>query len=228
MKYPIGIQNFEKMRNDGYVYVDKTALIYEMAETGSYYFLSRPRRFGKSLLISTMEAYFSGKRELFGGLAIEKLEKDWIKYPILHLDLNTAKYDEKDSLDKVLDDTLNLWECEYGTSPTEVTPELRFKGIVRRAAEKTGQRVVILVDEYDKPLLQAIDNETLQNEYRNTLKAFYSVLKTQDRYIKLGFLTGVTKFGKVSVFSDLNNLKDISMDRRYEAICGITEEEIHI
>ena len=228
MKYPIGIQNFEKMRNDGYVYVDKTALIYEMAETGSYYFLSRPRRFGKSLLISTMEAYFSGKRELFGGLAIEKLEKNWIKYPILHLDLNTAKYDEKDSLDKVLDDTLNLWECEYGTSPTEVTPELRFKGIVRRAAEKTGQRVVILVDEYDKPLLQAIDNETLQNEYRNTLKAFYSVLKTQDRYIKLGFLTGVTKFGKVSVFSDLNNLKDISMDRRYETICGITEEEIHI
>ena len=199
-----------------------------MAETGSYYFLSRPRRFGKSLLISTMEAYFSGKRELFRGLAIEKLEKDWIKYPILHLDLNTAKYDEKDSLDKVLDDTLNLWECEYGTSPTEVTPELRFKGIVRRAAEKAGQRVVILVDEYDKPLLQAIDNETLQNEYRNTLKAFYSVLKTQDRYIKLGFLTGVTKFGKVSVFSDLNNLKDISMDRRYETICGITEGEIHI
>src|SRR5574344_363651 len=227
MKYPIGIQNFEKMRNDGYVYVDKTALIYEMADTGSYYFLSRPRRFGKSLLISTMEAYFSGKRELFKGLAIEQLEKDWTKYPILHLDLNTAKYDETDSLDKVLNDTLNLWESDYGTSPTEVTLELRFKGIVRRAAEKTGQRVVILVDEYDKPLLQAIGNEALQNEYRNTLKAFYSVLKTQDRYIKLGFLTGVTKFGKVSVFSDLNNLQDISMDDRFQSICGITEEEIH-
>ena len=228
MKYPIGIQDFEKMRNDGYVYVDKTALIYEMADTGSYYFLSRPRRFGKSLLLSTIEAYLSGKRELFKGLAIETLEKNWTKYPILHLDLNTAKYDEADSLEKILDDALNLWECEYGTSPTEVTPELRFKGIVRRAAEKTGQRVVILVDEYDKPLLQAIGNEALQNEYRNTLKAFYSVLKTQDRYIKLGFLTGVTKFGKVSVFSDLNNLKDISMDKRYQTICGITEEEIHI
>ena len=227
MKYPIGIQNFEKMRNDGYVYVDKTALIYEMADTGSYYFLSRPRRFGKSLLISTMEAYFSGKRELFKGLAIEELEKNWTKCPILHLDLNTAKYDETDSLDKVLDDALNKWEVVYGTFPSETTFALRFKGIVQRAAEKTGQRVVILVDEYDKPLLQTFDNEVLQNEYRNTLKAFYSVLKTQDKYIKLGFLTGVTKFGKVSVFSDLNNLKDISMDRRYQTICGITEEEIH-
>ena len=227
MKYPIGIQNFESLVGDGYVYVDKTALIYEMANTGRYYFLSRPRRFGKSLLISTMEAYFSGKRELFKGLAIEKLEKDWTKYPILHLDLNTAKYDETDSLDKVLNDSLNKWEVIYGTFPSETTLALRFKGIVQRAAEKTGQRVVILVDEYDKPLLQAIGNEALQNEYRNTLKAFYSVLKTRGRYIKLGCLTGVTKFGKVSVFSDLNNLQDISMDDRFQSICGITEEEIH-
>ena len=156
MIYPIGIQDFEKLRTDGYVYVDKTALIYKLATTGSYYFLSRPRRFGKSLLISTMEAYFRGKRELFKGLAIEQLEKDWKEYPILHIDLNTAKYDSADALLNVLNDILSYWESLYGTSPTEVTPELRFKGIVRRACEKTGQRVVILVDEYDKPMLQAI------------------------------------------------------------------------
>ena len=228
MKYPIGIQSFEKIRLDGYAYVDKTALVYQLANTGSYYFLSRPRRFGKSLLISTLEAYFSGQRELFKGLAIEKLEQDWTKYPILHLDLNTGKYDEKQSLADVLNDTLHLWEDLYGSSPSEVTPELRFKGIIRRAAEKNGQRVVILVDEYDKPMLQALGNEELQDEYRDTLKAFYSVMKTQDRYIRFGLLTGVTKFGKISVFSDLNNLKDISMDDRYQTICGITREEIHI
>jgi hypothetical protein len=227
MKYPIGIQNFESLVHDGYLYVDKTALIYKLADTGRYYFLSRPRRFGKSLLISTMDAYFSGKRELFKGLAIEKLEQKWAKHPILHLDLNTAKYESKESLDSVLNDTLSYWEQSYGTSPTEVTPELRFKGIVRRACEKTGERVVILVDEYDKPMLQSIGNEKLTNEYRSTLKAFYSVLKTQDGYIKFAFLTGVTKFGKVSVFSDLNNLTDISMDERYIDICGITEKELH-
>src|SRR5574344_265827 len=228
MKYPIGIQNFEKIRNDGYVYVDKTELIYRLADTGSYYFLSRPRRFGKSLLISTMDAYFSGKRELFKGLAIEKLEQKWTKYPILHLDLNTAKYEDKGSLEGVLNDSLSYWEQSYGTSPTEVTLELRFKGIVRRACEKTGERVVILVDEYDKPMLQAINDEGLTKEYRKTLKAFYSVLKTQDEYIKFAFLTGVTKFGKVSVFSDLNNLEDLSMNERYVSICGITEEEMHL
>ena len=227
MKFPIGIQNFESLRNDNYVYVDKTALIYKLADTGRYYFLSRPRRFGKSLLVSTLEAYFSGKKELFRGLAIENLEKDWEEYPILHLDLNTAKYDSADALLNVLNDVLSNWEATYGTSPTEVTPELRFKGIIRRAWERTGRRVVILVDEYDKPMLQAIGNEGLQEEYRNILKAFYSVLKTQDRYIRFALLTGVTKFGKVSVFSDLNNLDDISMDSRYIDICGITEAEIH-
>ena len=154
MKFPIGIQNFEKLRNDGYVYVDKTALLYKLVNNGSYYFLSRPRRFGKSLLISTLESYFSGRKELFKGLAIENLEKDWEEYPILHLDLNTAKYDSTDALLNVLNDVLSNWETSYGTSPTEVTPELRFKGIIRRAWERTGRRVVILVDEYDKPMLQ--------------------------------------------------------------------------
>lgn len=147
-----------------------------------------------------------------------------MKYPILHLDLNTGKYDEKRSLDDVLNDTLHFWEDLYGSSPSEVTPELRFKGIIRRVTEKAGQRVVILVDEYDKPMLQTLGNKELQDEYRNTLKALYSVMKTQDRYIRFGLLTGVTKFGKVSVFSDLNNLIDLSMDRQFQSICGITDE----
>ncbi len=227
MIYPIGIQNFEKLRNDGYVYVDKTAHIHRLTSTGSYYFLSRPRRFGKSLLVSTMYAYFSGRKDLFSGLALEQLEQKWTKHPILHLDLNTGKYDSEGSLDIVLNDTLAEWEAEYGTSPTETTFELRFKGLVRRAYEKTGERVVILVDEYDKPMLQAIGNDELQTKFRNTLKAFYSVLKTQDQYIKFGFLTGVTKFGKVSVFSDLNNLQDISMQPAYADICGISEKEMY-
>ena len=227
MIYPIGIQNFESLINDGYVYVDKTALVYQMATTGRYYFLSRPRRFGKSLLISTLEAYFSGKKELFKNLAIEELEKEWIKHPILHIDLNTEKYDTPESLENILNFTLVKWERLYGTSSSETTFSLRFRGIIERAYEQTGQRVVILIDEYDKPMLQAIGNEELQQKFRNTMKAFYSVLKTMDGFIKLAFLTGVTKFGKVSVFSDLNNLKDISMDKRYTELCGITNEEIH-
>ena len=227
MKYPIGIQSFEKIRLGEYTYVDKTALIHQLVNTSNYYFLSRPRRFGKSLLISTLQAYFNGQQELFKGLEMERLEKEWTKYPVLHLDLNTSKYDEKNSLINVLNDTLCQWENIYGTVSSEVNPELRFKGIIRRAYEQTGQRVVILVEEYDKPMLQAIGDEELQNEYRNTLKAFYSVMKTQDRYIRFGFLTGVTKFGKVSVFSDLNNLDDISMWNEYIEICGISEREIH-
>ena len=225
--YPIGIQNFEKIRKGGYCYIDKTAWIYQMVKTGSYYFLSRPRRFGKSLLISTLEAYFEGKKELFKGLAIENLEKDWIKYPILHLDLNIEKYNSPDSLDKILNDKLEYWESIYGTRPSETSFSLRFAGIVRRAYEQTGQRVAILVDEYDKPMLQSIGNEELQRSFRDTLKPFYGVLKSMDGCIKFALLTGVTKFGKISVFSDLNNLNDISMDERYIEICGITEKEIH-
>ena len=171
--YPIGIQNFESLRNDNYFYVDKTKLIYQLARSGRYYFLSRPRRFGKSLLISTLEAYFEGKKELFKGLAIENLEKDWIKYPILHLDLNIEKYNSPDSLDKILNDKLEYWESIYGTRPSETSFSLRFAGIVRRAYEQTGQRVAILVDEYDKPMLQSIGNEELQRSFRDTLKPFY-------------------------------------------------------
>ena len=225
--YPIGIQNFEKLRKSGYLYVDKTELIYRLVKRGSYYFLSRPRRFGKSLLISTLEAYFQGKRELFQGLAMEELEKEWVQHPIFHLDLNIEKYDSMESLGNILNDNLTRWENVYGRETSEVSFPLRFAGVIRRAHEQTGQRVVILVDEYDKPMLQAINNEELQQEFRNTLKPFYGVLKTMDGDIKFALLTGVTKFGKVSVFSDLNNLNDISMDNRYVALCGMTGEEIH-
>lgn len=226
MKYPIGIQDFEKLRTNGYSYVDKSRFVYKLATEGEYYFLSRPRRFGKSLFLSTLEAYFQGKKELFKGLAIYDLETDWKKYPIFHIDLNTANFREEDSLYTVLNDYLTTWECKYGTRESEATLALRFKGVIARAAEKEGCGVVILIDEYDKPILQTLRDPELQAEHRAQLKAFYSVLKTQDRYIKFAFLTGVTKFGKVSVFSDLNNLTDISMDHRYISICGMTEKEL--
>ena len=227
MKYPIGIQNFEKIRRDRYAYVDKTALMYKLVSEGNYYFLSRPRRFGKSLFLSTLEAYFDGQKELFEGLAVSRLETEWLRHPILHLDLNAAKYDDIEALNVILNVALTEWENRYGKSDAETTFSTRFMGVIRRAFEKTGRRVVILVDEYDKPMLQAIGNDTLQTEYRNTLKAFYGALKSCDRYIRFAFLTGVTKFGKVSVFSDLNNLFDISFDQRYSTICGITEAELH-
>lgn len=226
MKYPIGIQDFEKLRTNGYTYVDKSRFVYKLATEGEYYFLSRPRRFGKSLFLSTLEAYFQGKKELFKGLAIYDLETEWKKYPIFHIDLNTANFREKDSLYTVLNDYLTTWESKYGARESEATLALRFKGVIARAAEKEGCGVVILIDEYDKPILQTLRTPELQAEHRAQLKAFYSVLKTQDRYIKFAFLTGVTKFGKVSVFSDLNNLTDISMDHRYISICGMTEKEL--
>ena len=209
--YPVGIQNFEKIRKNGYIYVDKTALLYQLVKTGQYYFLIRPRRFGKSLTISTLEAYFTGKRELFKGLDMEQLEKDWTVHPVLHMDLNTEKYDTEESLEHKLELTLKQWEEEYGSNPDEYSVATRFEGVIRRAALKTGCNVVILIDEYDKPILQTISKPELQTEYRNTLKAFYGALKSCDGYIRFAMLTGVTKFSKVSVFSDLNNLMDISM-----------------
>ena len=227
MKYPIGIQNFEKIRLDGYVYVDKTALMYKMVSEGSYYFLSRPRRFGKSLMLSTLEAFLSGKRELFKGLYADSVEWNWQQHPIMHLDLNTGKYDAQEALDDMLEEFLARQEALYGRNEHERSFGLRFQGVIRRAFEQTGMPVVILVDEYDKPMLQAIGNERLQIYYRNTLKAFYGALKSADRYIRFAFLTGVTKFGKVSVFSDLNNLIDISMLPKYSNICGISETELH-
>ena len=227
MIYPIGIQNFESLRKDRYFYIDKTVMIHCLVHTGSYYFLSRPRRFGKSLLLSTLEAYFEGKRDLFKGLALERLETEWTCRPVLHLDLNIERYDASDSLRNILNRNLVAWEELYGRDSSEASLSLRFAGVIRRACERTGHRVAILVDEYDKPMLQSIGNKALQEEFRAMLKPFYGVLKTMDGYIKFALLTGVTKFGKVSVFSDLNNLEDISMDESYVSLCGITEGEIH-
>ena len=227
MKYPIGIQNFGEVRRDGYAYVDKTALMYKMVSEGKYYFLSRPRRFGKSLLLSTLEAFFSGKKELFDGLYAGSVDWEWKEYPILHLDLNSREYKDESSLAAELNRHLEGWEKKYGDEFKDRELEERFIHVIEKAYEQTGTRVVILVDEYDKPLLQAIGNEALQTAYRNKLKAFYSVLKTLDAKIRFAFLTGVTKFGKVSVFSDLNNLTDITMLPQYSTICGITEEELH-
>ena len=223
---PIGIQDFEKLRKENYLYVDKTALMHRLVSTGSYYFLSRPRRFGKSLLISTLKAYFLGKKDLFEGLAVEQLEQKWTVHPVLHLDLNTAKYKEPGKLDAVLDKTLSKWEKLYDIKPHDPDFGMRFEDVIQCAYEKSGERVVVLVDEYDKPLLETIGNEALQEDYRSTLKSFYGALKSKDDCIKFAMLTGVTKFGKVSVFSDLNNLNDISLDNDYYNICGISEEEL--
>lgn len=226
MKYPIGIQTFEKIRNGGYIYVDKTDLVYQLVQSNCYYFLSRPRRFGKSLLISTLDAYFSGRKELFKGLAIEKLEKDWTPCPVLHLDLNVGDYTQENELRNVLNNYLTIWEREYGSDPSETTISLRFGGIIKRACEKTGQKVAILVDEYDKPLLHNIGNVTMQDTMRMEMKAFFSQIKSKDAYIRFAFFTGVTKFSKVSIFSDLNNIMDISLDKSYERICGISKKEL--
>ena len=227
MLYPIGIQNFEKLREGGYTYVDKTALIYKLAASGTYYFLSRPRRFGKSLLISTMDAYFSGKKELFKGLAMEQMEKGWIQYPVVHLDLNGITYSSEDVLDQVLNDKLSDWEAEYGITASSTVPGLRFQNIIDAAYESTGHKVVILIDEYDKPIVDNLVNPELADNFKKTLQGFYSVLKAKDGQIKFGFLTGVSKIGKLSVFSALNNLKDISMVKEYADICGISEKELH-
>ena len=225
-KLPIGIQTFEKLREEDYLYVDKTAMVYQIVASSIPYFLSRPRRSGKSLLLSTFEAYFRGRKELFRGLAIEKLETEWEQYPVLHLDLNARKYETPADLIAMLNQYLEKWEAEYGTERQDRNPEERFAYVIEQACIQTGKQVVVLVDEYDKPLLQALLDETLLNEYRRILKAFYGVLKSSDRYLRFVFLTGVTKFAQVSVFSDLNQLNDISMKKPYAEICGITQTEL--
>ena len=225
-KLPIGIQTFEKIRQGDYLYVDKTELVWKLASTSVPNFLSRPRRFGKSLLLSTFEAYFEGKNELFEGLAIERLEKKWEKFPILHMDLNARRYERAEDLFAMLNQYLEKWEATYGTEKQNRAPEERFGYVIQKAFEQTGKRVVVLIDEYDKPLLQSLHNEELMNSYRTILKAFYGVLKSSDAYLRFAFLTGVTKFSQVSVFSDLNQLNDISMNRAYASICGITKEEL--
>ena len=225
-RYPIGIQGFESLRNAGFYYVDKTQYIYQLATTSKVYFLSRPRRFGKSLLMSTLEAYFQGKRELFAGLAIEGLEKEWREFPVLHIDFNAKNYQDTDSLYNIIKRYLEKYESVYGNEKQNESIEERFVYIIEAAHKQTGLPVVILIDEYDKPLLATIDDEELQQQYRNILKAFYGVLKTMDNHIRFALLTGVSKFSHVSIFSDLNNLQDISMLDDYADICGITEQEL--
>lgn len=225
-KYPIGLQNFQGLREDGYLYIDKTMFIHELVSRGKYYFLSRPRRFGKSLLVTTMEAYFLGKKELFKGLAMEQLEKEWKTYPVFNIDLNTGKYTSPEALNAIINEHLLRFEKTYGYDPMVTTFSGRFANVIRRAHEQTGQRAVILVDEYDKPLLESMGDQTLQDDYRNTLKSVYGIVKSMDAFIRFAFFTGVTKFSKVSVFSDLNNLDDISLDERYVEVCGITEKEM--
>lgn len=228
MKYPIGIQTFEKIKTNDFVYVDKTAFIYRMASEGSCYFLSRPRRFGKSLLLSTLKSYFKGNKEVFEGLALSKLEKDWKQYPVLHIDLSTALYTTPDALSNLIGSFLSSWETEYSIKRESDDISSRFRHLITSAAQQSPERkVVILVDEYDKPLLETIGKPELQETYRQTLKAFYSNIKSCDEYIRFAFLTGVTKFSHVSVFSGLNNLIDISMLPQYAEICGINEAELH-
>ncbi|MBK8804594.1 MAG: ATP-binding protein [Fibrobacteres bacterium] len=225
-KLPIGIQDFPRLRQDGYLYVDKTTFVHKLATEGSVYFLSRPRRFGKSLLLSTLGAYFEGRKELFTGLAIEQLEQDWIEYPVLRLDLNAEKYDSPEALQAILNRHLEGWEHRYPGGPTDRSAAERFLGVIERAHERSGKRVVVLVDEYDKPLLSVLSNPELLPEYKDSLKAFYGVLKSSDAHLKFVLLTGVTKFGQVSVFSDLNQLTDLSTEAAFAAVCGITEDEL--
>ena len=225
-KLPIGIQSFEFLRSEGYLYVDKTELVYRLVTKGKPYFLSRPRRFGKSLLLSTLEAYFKGKKELFEGLAIEKLEQNWFEYPVLHLSLNAEKYDSRERLERMLELQLESWEEMYGVDKGTMTYSGRFITIIRRAYEQTGRRVVVLVDEYDKPMLQTFDKPDLQEDFRKTLTAFYTVLKDADPYLQFVFITGVTKFAQMGIFSTLNQLNDISFDLEYNTLCGMTRAEI--
>ena len=223
---PIGIQSFEYIRRNNYVYVDKTAFIYQLVNTGKPYFLSRPRRFGKSLLLSTLEAYFLGKRELFKGLAIEKYETEWATHAVLHLSLNAEKYDSPERLHDMLEFQLRGWEETYGTGGLGITHSARFMEVIRKAYEKTGRGVVVLIDEYDKPLLRSFHDEKLQQAFRESLTAFYTVLKDADPWLRFVFITGVTKFAQMGIFSNLNQLNDISLNPRFGAICGMTAGEI--
>ena len=226
-KYPIGVQSFEKIRTDGYVYVDKTALIWKLINNGNAYFLSRPRRFGKSLLLSTIEAYFRGQKELFHGLAISEYETQWTEYPVIHIDLNAQLYDAVEALEFTITRQLRDFAESVGVElSAEGSVADKFIELLKNTYRKTGRQAVVLIDEYDKPLIGNIDDNDLYNHLQQTLKAFYGALKSCDAYIRFAMLTGVARFSKVSVFSDLNNLNDISLDEQYNSICGITESEL--
>ncbi|MDR1245431.1 MAG: ATP-binding protein [Clostridiales Family XIII bacterium] len=225
---PIGIQDFKKLRNGNYAYVDKTAYVYNLARLDTPFFLGRPRRFGKSLLASTLKAYFEGKKELFAGLAIEKLEKEWISYPVIHIDLSIETYGNVDDLRSGLDTNLRRFEKVWNPDgqTTDKTTTARFYDLIQTACEKSGRNVVVLIDEYDRPLTQAMERGKANDEIRSALKSFYGVLKAADQWLRFVLLTGVTKFSKVSIFSDLNMLRDISMSEQYAGVCGISAKEL--
>lgn len=237
MKYPIGIQNFDEIILDGYVYVDKTQQIYNLVHTGTIYFLSRPRRFGKSLLVSTLKNYFLGRKELFKGLAIERLETEWAEYPVFHIDFNGDDFTMAGTLEKKISGMIESWEQIYGKKPVDASLGERFAYVLQQAHERYGRGAVVLIDEYDKPILDVLDTGysslvdgermLLEDRHRNILKAFYSVFKAADEHLKFVLLTGVTKFSQVSVFNGFNQPADISMDIRYETLCGITKEELY-
>ena len=236
MKYPIGIQSFDKIIEDGYVYVDKTDLLYNLVKGGTIYFLGRPRRFGKSLLVSTLKHYFLGHKELFKGLKIDRLEKDWLEYPVFHIDFNGVDFTKEGTLEQKLEGYVATWEREYGSTPQWTNLGDRFACVLRQAHERTGRRCVVLVDEYDKPLLDVLDSGAevtvdsnrvlLEERNREVLKGFYSTFKAADADLQFVLLTGVTKFSQITVFSGFNQPKDISMDGRYDTLCGITQEEL--
>ena len=226
MRYPIGIQTFSRLIREGYVYVDKTDQVWQLAHYANYVFLSRPRRFGKSLLLSTLQSYFEGRKELFAGLKIAKQEAQWMSYPVLHIDLNVGEYAMGEKLSARLNAAMAAFEKQYQIEPDMSSIGGRFENVIKMISRSTGKQVVILVDEYDKPLLEAIENAELQEQYRIILQSFYAALKSCDPFIRFAMLTGVTKFGKLSVFSGLNNLKDISMNDEFSAICGVTDGEL--
>ena len=226
IKYPIGEQSFENLRKGGFLYVDKTEFVDKIVNGSKYYFLGRPRRFGKSLFLSTLKCFFEGKRELFKGLYADNMDWDWEEYPVLYLDLNIGRYYDGDKLSDILDRQLREWEEKYEINVKDTDPEQRLATIIRIASQKTGKGVVILVDEYDKPLVNNIHNRKQFIRYRNELATLYTNFKSSADYIRLVFLTGVSRFGKLSVFSGLNNIRDISFIDDFASICGITEEEL--
>ena len=222
---PIGIQTFEELREKNCVYIDKTQYIRNLTSMGKPYFLSRPRRFGKSLFLSTLKSYFEGRKDLFEGLEISRTETEWKKYPVIYFDFNVGDFKTEEELRKTLDKKLSDYEDVYGSKHAQTFAN-RFSDLLKIAHEKTGLQAVVLVDEYDKPLLNAIGNPELVDTFRLILKSFYGVIKGEDAHIQFALITGVTRFDKVSIFSDLNNLRDISLSEEYTAICGITQEEI--
>ena len=227
MNYPVGIQTFSEITKNDYVYVDKTDLVWRLAHSSKYIFLSRPRRFGKSLLCSSLASYFRGERELFEGLKIMELEKDWESYPVIHLDLSTAKNRETpEELSRVLILLLDDVAVAYGKKESEKSPGDMLKGLIKRAHERTGKQVVVILDEYDAPLLDVLHEEEKLPEFRRVLQEFYQPLKTMESMVKFCFITGITKFSQLSIFSTINNLRNVSMEPRFAAICGITKEEL--